>query len=455
MKKTIIILLLVLLALPLFARGVTETVSKDGIQGLFDVIREVQGIPVENPVVFVEPEVEEAVVEETDEVVEPVVESAEAAVLTVPVAEAAEAEVDLTVPFYETDFSYYGLKSHVTISDIQATFTIQEEVKPQELSDVFVLLVSAYPAFKEATFYTEGSLLIIDYPQVDRDILLSVYPLVESVVKDYIDYLAYKLKNAEVVEEPEVAVQAEEPEVVAEPVAEPVPEETVTVVEPAVEYAVEAPVEETVTVVEPAVEYAVETPAYDSPASEEVSYEAPVYEEPEEPIVEAELETIEPEPEEVALSPAEPVETEVTVKTNKAKAFSFDLDLGFRNLIVAEENEASFLPTFGVSASYTWKLLYGQLGAECMVYSYDEYVFNVAVIKANAGITLKGSVFEAFGYYGVRYILATQRSGFESGFFTGFGCGIAVNLSEHLGVKLQYEDLAKERYINISMCIKF
>ena len=377
MKKTFIILLLVLLALPLFARGVTETVSKDGIQGLFDVIREVQGIPVENPVVFVEPEASEAV-----EVVEPV--------------------VDLTVPFYETDFSYYGLKSHVTISDVQATFTIQEEVKPQELSDVFVLLVNAYPAFKEATFYTEGSLLVIDYPQVDRDILLSIYPLVESVVKDYIDCLAYKLKNADVVEEPAVA-------------------------EPATDYAVEAPVEEPVA-------------------------EVPVHKEPEEPIVEAELETIEPEPEEVAIPP---VETEATVKSNKAKAFSFDLDLGFRNLIVAEENEASFLPTFGVSASYTWKLLYGQLGAECMVYSYDEYVFNVAVIKANAGIALKGSVFEAFGYYGVRYIIATQRSGFESGFFTGFGGGIAVNLSEHLGVKLQYEDLAKERYINISMCIKF
>ena len=383
MKKTIIILLLVLLVLPLFARGVTETVSEGGIQGLFDVIREVQGIPVENPVVFVEPEVEEAV--------EPV--------------------VDLTVPFYETDFSYYGLKSHVTISDVQATFTIQEEVKPQELSDVFVLLVSAYPAFKEATFYTEGSLLVIDYPQVDRDILLSIYPLVESVVKDYIDYLAYKLKNADVVEEPTVEVQAKEP----------------AVAEPATDYAVEAPVEEPVA-------------------------EVPVHKEPEEPIVEAELETIEPEPEEVAISP---VETEATVKSNKAKAFSFDLDLGFRNLIVAEENEASFLPTFGVSASYTWKLLYGQLGAECMLYSYDEYVFNVAVIKANAGIALKGSVFEAFGYYGVRYIIATQRSGFESGFFTGFGGGIAVNLSEHLGVKLQYEDLAKERYINISMCIKF
>ena len=433
MKKTIIILLLVLLALPLFARGVTETVSEGGIQGLFDVIREVQGIPVENPVVFVEPEAEEAV-----EVVEPVVEPVEAVVLTVPVA---KAEVDLTIPFYETDFSYYGLKSHVTISDVQATFTIQEEVKPQELSDVFVLLVNAYPAFKEATFYTEGSLLIIDYPQVDRDILLSVYPLVESVVKDYIDYLAYKLKNAEVVEEPEVEVQAKEPEAVAEPVVEPVPEETVTVVEPATDYAVEAPVEETTEYVEPAT---------DSPA-----YEEPISPEPEEPIVEAELETMEPEPEEVALSPVEPVEPETTVKSNKAKAFSFDLDLGFRNLIVAEENEASFLPTFGVSASYTWKLLYGQLGAECMVYSYDEYVFNVAVIKANAGITLKGSVFEAFGYYGVRYILATQRSGFESGFFSGFGGGIAVNLSEHLGVKLQYEDLAKERYINISMCIKF
>lgn len=386
MKKTIIILLLVLLALPLFARGVTETVSEGGIQGLFDVIREVQGIPVENPVVFVEPEASEAV-----EVVEPVVE------------EAVEPVVDLTVPFYETDFSYYGLKSHVTISDVQATFTIQEEVKPQELSDVFVLLVNAYPAFKEATFYTEGSLLVIDYPQVDRDILLSIYPLVESVVKDYIDYLAYKLKNADVVEE------------------------TVAVAEPATDYAVEAPVEEPVA-------------------------EVPVHKEPEEPIVEAELETIEPEPEEVAISP---VETEATVKSNKAKAFSFDLDLGFRNFIVAEENEASFLPTFGVSASYTWKLLYGQLGAECMVYSYDEYVFNVAVIKANAGIALKGSVFEAFGYYGVRYIIATQRSGFESGFFTGFGGGIAVNLSEHLGVKLQYEDLAKERYINISMCIKF
>lgn len=445
MKKTIIILLLVLLALPLFARGVTETVSEGGIQGLFDVIREVQGIPVENPVVFVEPEAEEAVSEteglevvvsepEVEEAVE-VVESAEAVVLTVPVV---EAEVDLTVPFYETDFSYYGLKSHVTISDVQATFTIQEEVKPQELSDVFVLLVNAYPAFKEATFYTEGSLLIIDYPQVDRDILLSVYPLVESVVKDYIDYLAYKLKNAEVVEEPEVEVQAKEPEAVAEPVVEPVPEETVTVVEPATDYAVEAPVEETVAVAEPAT---------DSPA-----YEEPISPEPEEPVVEAELETIEPEPEEVVISPVEP---EATVKSNKAKAFSFDLDLGFRNLIVAEENEASFLPTFGVSTSYTWKLLYGQLGAECMVYSYDEYVFNVAVIKANAGITLKGSVFEAFGYYGVRYILATQRSGFESGFFSGFGGGIAVNLSEHLGVKLQYEDLAKERYINISMCIKF
>ena len=449
MKKTIIILLLVLLALPLFARGVTETVSEGGIQGLFDVIREVQGIPVENPVVFVEPEtseteelevvVSEPEVEEAVEVVEP----AEAVVLTVPVA---EAEVDLTVPFYETDFSYYGLKSHVTISDVQATFTIQEEVKPQELSDVFVLLVNAYPAFKEATFYTEGSLLIIDYPQVDRDILLSVYPLVESVVKDYIDYLAYKLKNAEVVEEPEVEVQAKEPEAVAEPVVEPVPEETVTVVEPATDYAVEAPVEETTEYVEPATDYAVEAPV------EEPVAEVPVYEEPEEPVVEAELETIEPEPEEVVISPVEP---EATVKSNKAKAFSFDLDLGFRNLIVAEENEASFLPTFGVSTSYTWKLLYGQLGAECMVYSYDEYVFNVAVIKANAGITLKGSVFEAFGYYGVRYILATQRSGFESGFFSGFGGGIAVNLSEHLGVKLQYEDLAKERYINISMCIKF
>ncbi len=392
MRKIFVVLILILVLTPLFARGTVETVSDQGVQGLFNTLKELYGFGPEAELELgAEPEPE------------------------------AESEPELDVPFFETTFSYKGVESYVTISDIEATFTLPEGTEDEQLNDFFALLIYKYPSFAEAEIKINGSLLIVDYPQVDREILLSVYSLVESVAKDYIDYLISELN-------------------------EPVVEETV-----AEETVVEEPVVQEEHVVPESVSQAESAP---QPVEEEpVAIEQQTEQQPEQ--------QVEPEPEvqtESVTAEVAPVESVIEiapVKAGSASSFTFNINAGIKGLISSEKESPSIFPTISATVRFNWNFLYGEAGGDLILFQGSGYLFTVGAVKANIGLSYKINFISVFAYAGPRYVFATEKSGFQSGFMVSYGGGVELNFSKKFGLTAFYENSANTSYYNLSLGLKF
>ena len=381
MRKIFVVLILILVVTPLFARGTVETVSDAGVHGLFNTLKELYGF---------EPE--------------------------------PEADSELDVPFFETNFFYKGVESYVTIGDIEATFTLPEGTEDEQLNDFFTLLVYKYPSFAEAEIKINDSLLIVDYPQVDREILLSVYSLVESVAKDYIDYLISEL-NEPVVEE----TVAEEP-VMEEPVEEQYVEpEPVSQAESALQ-----PVEEEPVAIEQHTEQQPEQQAEPEPA----------------PQVQTESETAE-------VAPVESVIELAPVKAESASSFTFNINAGIKGLISSEKESPSIFPTISATVRFNWNFLYGEAGGDLILFQDSGYLFTVGAVKASVGLSYKINFISIFAYAGPRYVFATEKSGFQSGFMVSYGGGVEVNFSKKFGLTAFYENSANTSYYNLSLGLKF
>ena len=394
MRKIFVVSILILVLTPLFARGTVETVSDQGVQGLFNTLKELYGFESE-----IEPEPEPEV----------------------------EPEPELDVPFFETNFSYKGVESYVTISDIEATFTLPEGTEDDQLNDFFALLIYKYPSFAEAEIKINGSLLIVDYPQVDREILLSVYSLVESVAKDYIDYLISEL-NEPVVEETVAEVPVVEEPVVQEEHVEP---ESVSQAESAPQPVEEEPV-------------AIEQQTEQQP-EQQVEQQA----EPE-PAPQAQTESVTAE-----VTPVESVIEVAPVKAGSASSFTFNINAGIKGLISSEKESPSIFPTISATVRFNWNFLYGEAGGDLILFQDSGYLFTVGAVKANVGLSYKINFISVFAYAGPRYVFATEKSGFQSGFMVSYGGGVELNFSKKFGLTAFYENSANTSYYNLSLGLKF
>ncbi len=422
MRKLFIVLLLCLLLSPLFARGVTETVSNEGFTGLVEVLTELQtgAYPVvEEPFAPVEVEPVAPVEDEPVEVIEPVVETTETAEPVVettepaqPVIEVAETELVVNKPVVEESnyfiktINVFGYEATIEGFDNIVKVTYPNFVTYDELK---AAALAAYEAFPQ---YLENSTIYIDPARGTAVVTLAFIPTVEdakyavevleAVIPGYI--MALFSNKAE-----EVTVQE--------------------LFEMPVEVVSDAPAEEEVAaqeVVEEAV--AVEAPA-EEPVKETVL-------EPEKPVVE--VFTYEYKP-----------------NTTKAKNFFFTIDFGFRSLFKANEIkvETSFFPSFAATAHYNLGIFYSEIGAECLFYSSEEYVFNVAVAKVNVGASLDLGFCDLFGAIGYRYIFASERSAFKSGSSIGYEIGLRLNFTDNFNIKVKYEVLGKDSYVTAALCI--
>ncbi len=422
MRKLFIVLLLCLLLSPLFARGVTETVSNEGFTGLVEVLTELQtgAYPVvEEPFAPVEVEPVAPVEDEPVEVIEPVVETTETAEPVVettepaqPVIEVAETEPVVNKPvveesnyFIET-INVFGYEATIEVLDNIVKVTYPNFVTYDELK---AAALAAYEAFPQ---YLENSTIYIDPARGTAVVTLAFIPTVEdakyavevleAVIPGYI--MALFSNKAE-----EVTVQE--------------------LVEMPVEVVSDAPAEEEVAAQEVVGEaVAVEAPA-EEPVKETVL-------EPEKPVVE--VFTYEYKP-----------------NTTKAKNFFFTIDFGFRSLFKANEIkvETSFFPSFAATAHYNLGIFYSEIGAECLFYSSEEYVFNVAVAKVNVGASLDLGFCDLFGAVGYRYIFASERSAFKSGSSIGYEIGLRLNFTDNFNIKVKYEVLGKDSYVTAALCI--
>ncbi len=422
MRKLFIVLLLCLLLSPLFARGVTETVSNEGFTGLVEVLTELQtgAYPVvEEPFAPVEVEPVAPVEDEPVEVIEPVVETTETAEPVVettepaqPVIEVAETEPVVNKPvveesnyFIET-INVFGYEATIEVFDNIVKVTYPNFVTYDELK---AAALAAYEAFPQ---YLENSTIYIDPARGTAVVTLAFIPTVEdakyavevleAVLPGYI--MALFSNKAE-----EVTVQE--------------------LFEMPVEVVSDAPAEEEVAAQEVVGEaVAVEAPA-EEPVKETVL-------EPEKPVVE--VFTYEYKP-----------------NTTKAKNFFFTIDFGFRSLFKANEIkvETSFFPSFAATAHYNLGIFYSEIGAECLFYSSEEYVFNVAVAKVNVGASLDLGFCDLFGAVGYRYIFASERSAFKSGSSIGYEIGLRLNFTDNFNIKVKYEVLGKDSYVTAALCI--
>ena len=384
MRKIFVVLILILVVTPLFARGTVETVSDAGVHGLFNTLKELYGF---------EPE--------------------------------PEADSELDVPFFETNFSYKGVESYVTIGDIEATFTLPEGTEDEQLNDFFTLLVYKYPSFAESEIKINDSLLIVDYPQVDREILLSVYSLVESVAKDYIDYLISEL-NEPVVEE----TVAEEP-VVEEPVQEQVEPESVSQAESALQ------------------------PVEDEPVAIEQQAEQHTEQQPEQQAEPEPAPQVQTESETAEVAPVESVIEIAPVKAESTLSFNFNINAGIKGLISSEKESPSIFPTISATIRYNWNFLYGEAGGDLILFQDSGYLFTVGAVKASVGLSYKINFISIFAYAGPRYVFATEKSGFQSGFMVSYGGGVELNFSKKFGLTAFYENSANTSYYNLSLGLKF
>ncbi len=422
MRKLFIVLLLCLLLSPLFARGVTETVSNEGFTGLVEVLTELQtgAYPVvEEPFAPVEVEPVAPVEDEPVEVIEPVVETTETAEPVVettepaqPVIEVAETELVVNKPVVEESnyfiktINVFGYEATIEGFDNIVKVTYPNFVTYDELK---AAALAAYEAFPQ---YLENSTIYIDPARGTAVVTLAFIPTVEdakyavevleAVIPGYI--MALFSNKAE-----EVTVQE--------------------LVEMPVEVVPDAPAEEEVAAQEVVGEaVAVEAPA-EEPVKETVL-------EPEKPVVE--VFTYEYKP-----------------NTTKAKNFFFTIDFGFRSLFKANEIkvETSFFPSFAATAHYNLGIFYSEIGAECLFYSSEEYVFNVAVAKVNVGASLDLGFCDLFGAVGYRYIFASERSAFKSGSSIGYEIGLRLNFTDNFNIKVKYEVLGKDSYVTAALCI--
>ena len=489
MRKIFVVLLLALILTPLFARGTVETISDGGLQGVFNTIKELYGL---------EPELSEPAVAEPEteaEVNAPELEIEAVAEVKVEV----EAQPALDVPFFETLFSYLGVESYVTISDIEATFTLPEGTTEDQLTEFLSLLVSKYPYFAEARILVSDSLLLVDYPQMDREVLLSTYSLVESVAKDYIDYLVALLKAKLEEAEPAIEQPAEEP-VVEEPVAEV----------PAVE--------------ENATQQQAEVAPQKQPATEAVSPEVSVQEEVYKTDfahrgIKTDIEAYKDRayvyvPLGVTLQDVKSVvaflrtnnelfkktdytldgakviftyptqkletvkagvdvfkgllvqyidelfdsleaQTTTTKKSSSSSSFTFGLSAGIKGLVKHEKGSTFIFPTLSANLRYAGKFLYGEIGGEYILFKQSNYLFTVGAVKANVGVTLKNEVIGVFAYFGGRYVIATEKSGFKTGIIQSYGGGFELNFSKKVGFTAFYEKSGDVSYYNLSVGLKF
>ncbi len=422
MRKLFIVLLLCLLLSPLFARGVTETVSNEGFTGLVEVLTELQtgAYPVvEEPFAPVEVEPVAPVEDEPVEVIEPVVETTETAEPVVettepaqPVIEVAETELVVNKPVVEESnyfiktINVFGYEATIEGFDNIVKVTYPNFVTYDELK---AAALAAYEAFPQ---YLENSTIYIDPARGTAVVTLAFIPTVEdakyavevleAVIPGYI--MALFSNKAE-----EVTVQE--------------------LFEMPVEVVSDAPAEEEVAAQEVVGEaVAVEAPA-EEPVKETVL-------EPEKPVVE--VFTYEYKP-----------------NTTKAKNFFFTIDFGFRSLFKANEIkvETSFFPSFAATAHYNLGIFYSEIGAECLFYSSEEYVFNVAVAKVNVGASLDLGFCDLFGAIGYRYIFASERSAFKSGSSIGYEIGLRLNFTDNFNIKVKYEVLGKDSYVTAALCI--
>ncbi len=444
MRKLFIVLLLCLLLSPLFARGVTETVSNEGFTGLVEVLTELQtgAYPVvEEPFAPVEVEPVAPVEDEPVEVIEPVVETTETAEPVVettepaqPVIEVAETEPVVNKPvveesnyFIET-INVFGYEATIEGFDNIVKVTYPNFVTYDELK---AAALAAYEAFPQ---YLENSTIYIDPARGTAVVTLAFIPTVEdakyavevleAVIPGYI--MALFSNKAE--------------EVTAQEVFE-MPVEVVS----------DAPAEEEVAaqeVFEMPVEVVSDAPAEEEVAAQEVVGEAVAVEAPaEEPV------------KETVLEPEKPVVEVFTYEykpnTTKAKNFFFTIDFGFRSLFKANEIkvETSFFPSFAATAHYNLGIFYSEIGAECLFYSSEEYVFNVAVAKVNVGASLDLGFCDLFGAVGYRYIFASERSAFKSGSSIGYEIGLRLNFTDNFNIKVKYEVLGKDSYVTAALCI--
>ena len=56
---------------------------------------------------------------------------------------------------------------------------------------------------------------------------------------------------------------------------------------------------------------------------------------------------------------------------------------------------------------------------------------------------------------GPRYVFATEKSGFQSGFMVSYGGGVELNFSKKFGLTAFYENSANTSYYNLSLGLKF
>lgn len=187
MKKLVVVLVIVSLLSSLYAGGVTENVSKNGLGGFVESINEVGEL--KNSGLLPEDEIEDGVSsilsgKTKEEIIDDYNYRME--------------QIRLNTPFFEGEYSCYGLKSEISLSLVKASFSYPEGVDDFEFSFFVDYLLGKYTLSDDCTYSFGGNALIFEYAEKETSVL---YDFVSEILESADEYIYENYVNKSIVVE--------------------------------------------------------------------------------------------------------------------------------------------------------------------------------------------------------------------------------------------------------------
>ena len=460
-KKIFIILSLMLLLTPVFARGVAEEVSESGVHGLFSLVREAVGL------------------KDLDK-------KEEASVKEVPVEEVPVEEVPLfeDKPLITKSFSYRDFEFKAEGYSTHAVFSVDDE--NENSSDSKLLLTYFLVTMEEETglsYESKGSTQQLYYPVQTEESLESYWKQFCEALKQFIDYYCADDTTVEE-EEALTADEAQTPSPVTETTLADSESEGVvtddgaekpyrvsfsyrgikTDIEGYLSYTnVYIPLGVTQSDVEGVVAFMLKKDpsfllssfkidgakvvfSYSSQSADRIIETISAFQE----YLKAYIDSI------FDVASVESAPKKSSSSIIDALKFTFGIDAGVRGKFRYEKGTAHIFPTATARVDLImYSCFFIEANAEIMAYRSDSYFLLVGAADALLGVRIGNDSFNFFGFGGVRYTVSTKNSGFKSGLEKVYGGGITLGIGKYFDIKGLYEHFNDTDYFNVSLGVRF
>lgn len=450
MKKLFLIFLCLILVTTVYAGGIVEKYSTDGLHGVNGMLNDLYSL--EKNTLFTE--------EEKEEGINLILSGVSLKTIIRDHNARIEAE-RLVTPFFSTLFSYRGFESNVTIAPTYATFSINEKASVETVESLMENLKNLYSGVEGVTLTLEDGFVRFAYDEYDEDILLSAYRVLEKDLKDYIDdyYLRESEKEAAL-----AAMKAEIDDafndVEIDEVESDILDDEVYITEISangVSGYIEARKDKTtITFTEGfgridekmLISYIQKngTTLFKTYSLEGSTYTF-VYDT-------EDMITVEREVDLFKLLVAEYLNAADEKKGTSPFSFDFSLDFGVRSYLNFTEKKYSFYPKMDVDLKLSLYCVFARASVEGYAMKESEKLYFIGAVRADGGLGYKFGIFEPYLFAGGRYVFS-NASDITNGFVVEYGGGAVFHLSDNIFIDVEAQRYNKTMYYLASFGYKF